>query len=143
MGSNAGSSHSVFCSLHFFSFHHPLSRPPSFPLPPPSQYPPTRHLALLYFCSFRYIFAMPTSDDASSSSHMMKTTKRGRPFLKVRFFVCQTELYSHFFMCKGYAGSVCDAYRLAGTLDTQAVLQDVQPFLLHVRFHPFILRPRS
>lgn len=46
-----------------------------------SNSPPNQHS--LSFRSLLFSFAMPTPQDNPSSSHMMKTTKRGRPYLKV------------------------------------------------------------
>lgn len=76
-----------FCPQSLFSNNLSLS---SAPHPPPNlQYSLQYSKSYLYFLSCHLAFssslAMPaTTDDAqATSSHMMKTTKRGRPFLKV------------------------------------------------------------
>lgn len=51
------------------------------PLLPPHARP--NHSCSLLFRFLCYYSAMPADDNQASSSHMMKTTKRGRPFLKV------------------------------------------------------------
>lgn len=76
-------------------------------------------------------------DSNGSSSHMMKTTKRGRPFLKVRHL---SSLFSTAFFSKkkipislGYTRSLCHSYRLAPSHSSQTILPHIPPLIHNVR----------
>jgi hypothetical protein len=74
-------------------------------------------------------------EDASpqaSSSHMMKTTKRGRPFLKARFSFSSPscpDLFSH----PGHPRPLRNSRCFSPTHNPQAILSVVSKFFLHVR----------
>ena len=68
----------------------------------------------------------------ASSSHMMKTTKRGRPFLKARFSVsCPfcPNLLSH----PGHPRPLRNSRRFPATYNTQTILPVVSKLVFHVR----------
>ena len=79
------------------------------------------------------------STGQSTSSHMMKTTKRGRPFLKVRLCRFSTSIPGvdrwcrrHVLSLLGHARSVRYIDRIFGAHDSQAVLQIVSKFIHNV-----------
>jgi hypothetical protein len=72
----------------------------------------------------------------------MKTTKRGRPFLKVLFLPSPSmHFYLHHLPLLGHPRSLRNSRRFPTTHNTQAVLPLLPKFILHVRlsisFRPF------
>lgn len=111
--------HSFFSAPRPFLLRFAFSFPPV--LPPP-------------FSSF----SLPSSTmasfqdpDAGSSSHMMKTTKRGRPFLKVRTSRPQSfhppHLTSH--LLAGHSRSLCHSHRIPPPPSPQAVFPQLSPLI--------------
>ena len=72
------------------------------------------------------------SDASPSSAHLMKTTKRGRPFLKVSNQHAQSLITSRSSLfhlpIPGHSRSFCYAHHLHGTRDSQTVLQEFSQF---------------
>jgi hypothetical protein len=83
---------------------------------------------------FPSIFTM--QEDAApqaSSSHMMKTTKRGRPFLKARSSFSLPFLPSPSLTHPGHPRPIRNSRCFSATHNTQAILSVLPKLLLHVR----------
>jgi hypothetical protein len=100
-----------------------------FPLASPFLFPGSPHP----FSSFSLPSSTMTSfqdPDAGSSSHMMKTTKRGRPFLKV----CISSLlalpsYLTRRLPPGHSRSLCHSHRISPPHSPQAVFPQFCPLI--------------
>ena len=84
---------------------------------------------------------VPDTDPQASTSHMMKTTKRGRPFLKA--CPLQPHYLSLSYHILGYSGFVCHTHRLSSPWPTQTVLPYFSPLFFNVMslffyFHSWI-----
>ncbi len=122
IGNGADYSHRIF--LLFFS------------LPPPP--PPFHFSSLLLPPPDLTMPNLPEADPLSTSSHMMKTTKRGRPFLKVRRLL---HPHVHASLPTGYLGLIRYPHRLAPTGSPQAIFPYFPPLIFHVRPLSLLLSP--
>lgn len=75
----------------------------------------------------------------ASSSHMMKTTKRGRPFLKACFppFLHSLSYRIPSHLSPGHPRPLCDSRRFVTTHNPQAILSILPKFFHHVRLPRF------
>ena len=79
----------------------------------------------------------------ASSSHMMKTTKRGRPFLKARFSSSLPFPPSPSLTHPGHPRPFRNTYCFPATHNSQAILSLIPQFILHVRTLTLLPPPYS